>query len=253
VISALVPKVHYQMHCLSNLFFIASFIYQREFKMGYELDIAFTNDQLQAIYITGTNVIVAKPSGGGQPNVAWQVFRPLQANTLNWDEKYGIYASTAQMQNGAKLTQLSSTGIPAAQEKLYTLQPSGVIAGPNSGGTANAFSLLNQYQTSTGYMTIGLYQDATVNGTQIAGNAVSAAPVLYQSTAAMTPYTTVYIWLASQVISNSVVTLVTSPMTELTFGGGVNTVSVAYDSSSGTFLPVASTKANALTQHAPRL
>ncbi|NRA12319.1 MAG: hypothetical protein HRT57_10230 [Crocinitomicaceae bacterium] len=39
---------------------------------NYELNIAFTNEQLQTIYATGTNVIVAKPSGGGTPNVAWQ-------------------------------------------------------------------------------------------------------------------------------------------------------------------------------------
>jgi hypothetical protein len=224
--------------------------------MSYELAVAFTNEQLNTIYATGTNVIVAKPSGGGAPNVAWQAFRPMQANTLDWEELYGVYASTAQITNGAKLTQLSSTGIPAAMEKLYTLQPSGVIAGPASGGTSNAFSLLNQYASSMGYMTVGLYQDATINGTKIAGNAVSAAPVMLQSTATMTPYTTVYIWLASQVVSNSVVTTVTSPMTELRFGGGVDTISVSYDSSSGKFLPAMnklSGKADMCIHHEARL
>ncbi|NHZ32917.1 hypothetical protein [Massilia rubra] len=219
--------------------------------MSYELDLAFTNAQLQTIWITGTNVIVAKPSGGNSPNVAWQVFKPMTANSLNWEENYGVYASTAQVQNGAQLTQLSSTGIPAAMETLYTLAADGAISTPGSGGSANAFALLNQYQSSQGYMTVGLYQNATVNGTQILGNAVSAAPVLYQSTATMTPYTTVYIWLASQVVSNSVVTQVTSPMTEVVFGGGNNTASLAYDSATGMFIASSTNTSSklVLTQH----
>lgn len=203
---------------------------------SYKLDIGFTNEQLQVLYTTGSNVIVAKPTGGSSPNVAWQVFRPLQANTLNWNEDYGIYASTAEVTNGAKLTQLSSTDIPSAENKLYTLEDSGVINGPTTGGAPNSLALLNSY-SSKPYMTVGLYQDATVNGTEILGNALSAAPVILASTSVMTPYTTVYVWLQSQVLSNTVVTTVTSPMTELRFGGGNNDISVAYDSNSGRFLP----------------
>ena len=217
--------------------------------MTFELDLAFTTDQLHTIFMTGSNVIVAKPSGGGSPNVAWQVFKPMAANSLAWEENYGVYASTAQVQNGARLTQLSATGIPAAMETTYTLQADGAISTPAAGGSANSFTLTNAYAAGQGYMTVGLYQDATVNGTQIAGNAVSAAPVLYQSTATMTPFTTVYIWLASQVVSNSVVTLVTSPMTQVKFGNGVNTASLAYDSATGHFIPTATTNKLMLTHH----
>ena len=85
-------------------------------------------------------------------------------------------------------------------------------------------------------MTVGLYQDARVNGTEIAGNALSAVPVLLASTSVMTPYTTVYVWLQSDVISNTVVTRVTSPMTELKFGGGVNEISLKYDRTTGHFI-----------------
>jgi hypothetical protein len=167
----------------------------------------------------------------------------MQANTLSWSEQYGIYASTSGVTNGAVLTQLSSVPVGAAMNKLYTLEESAVISGPVSGGAPNSFALLNKYNNSTGYMTVGLFQDANVNGTKITGNALSAAPVLLSSTAVMTPYTTVYIWLQSQVISNTVVTTVTSPMTQLNFGGGVNEISVAYDSASGTFLPASSSSA----------
>ncbi|WP_291910128.1 hypothetical protein [Chitinophaga sp. CB10] len=202
----------------------------------YTLNVGFTNDQLQVLYATGTNVVIAKPSGGGSPNVAWQVFKPLMANQLSWIEEYGIYASTSNITNGATLSQMSSIPVGAAMNKLYTLQDSGVITGPASGGQPSSFALLNDFTTKP-YMTVGLYQDAKVNGVDILGNAISAVPVLLASTAVMTPYTTVYIWLQSQVKSNSVVTTVTSPMTQLQFGGGIDTISVAYDSNSGKFLP----------------
>lgn len=206
--------------------------------MTFNLNVAFTNAQLQILYATGTNVVVAKPSAGGSiPNVAWLVFKALNTNNINWDEEYGIYASTTQITNGATLTQLSNVPLPAADNKVYTLQDSGVIVGPSSGGTPNAFTLLNQYSTLP-YMTTGLYQNANVNGLAILNSAISAAPVILQSTAVMTPYTTVYIWLQSNVKGNCVVTNVTSPMTKLTFGGSVDTISVEYDSASGKFIQV---------------
>lgn len=218
----------------------------------FTLKTAFTNEQLQLIYMTGTNVIIAKPTGGDTPNVAWQVFRPMQANTVKWKEEYGIYASTASVVNGAVLSQLSSTPIGAATNKLYTLEPNAIISGPASGGFPNAYSLTNRFSEKP-YMTVGLYQDANVNGTDIAGNALSAAPVLLQSTAVMTPYTTVYIWLQSQVRSNTVVTTVTSPMTELRFGGDITEISVAYDSASGKFLPTGKLKAELFAHIMPPL
>jgi hypothetical protein len=205
--------------------------------MEFTLDVAFTNDQLQVLYATGTNVIVAKPAAGGStPNVAWLVFKPLGGNEIVWDEEYGIYASTAAITNGAKLTQLSSVPVPAADAKTYTLEDSGAITGPDPGGDPHTFNLVNQYSNKP-YMTIGLFQNANVNGTDILKSAISAAPVLLASTAVMTPYTTVYIWLQSNVTGNCVVTNVTSPMTKLLFGGSTSQISVAYDSASGKFLP----------------
>lgn len=201
----------------------------------YKLDIAFTNDQLESLYQTNSSVIIAKPSEGqAVPNVAWQSFKALPANTLTWQEEYGIYVSNTEMVHGAQLDQLSSTEIGAIMDQLYTMEPSGVITGPESFDAPNSFALLNEYKNKP-YMTVGLFQDATVNGTDIIGNATSAAPVLLASTAVMTPYTTVYVWIQSQVVSNTVCTLVTSPMTELKFGGGTNDISVAYNSESGKF------------------
>ncbi|GAB5474200.1 MAG: hypothetical protein Mars2KO_22990 [Maribacter sp.] len=201
----------------------------------YKLDIAFTNQQLENLYQTNSSVIIAKPSeGNATPNVAWQSFKALGANTLTWREEYGIYVSSTELTHGAQLDQLSNTEIGAIMDQVYTMNPSGVITGPASGGVPNSFALLNEYKNKP-YMTAGLFQDATVNGTEIIGNATSAAPVLLASTAVMTPYTTIYVWIQSQVVSNTVCTLVTSPMTEFKFGGGTNDIAIAYNSETGLF------------------
>lgn len=205
----------------------------------FNLKTAFTNEQLQIMYATGTNVVVGKPSDGRSTNVAWQVFKPMQANLLSWKEEYGIYASTADIRNGAVLSQLSNTPIGSEIGKQYILQDYGMIVGPMGGGYPNAFVLLNQFGSKP-YMTAGLYQNATVNGSDRIGNAVSATTVLMQSAAVMSPSTTLHLWLQSQVVSNSVVTTITSPITELKFGGNVTEISVAYDSATGKFVPVKS-------------
>jgi hypothetical protein len=207
----------------------------------FNLKTAFTDEQLRNIYIAGVNIVVAKPTGGDNPNVAWQVFKPMQANTITWKEEYGIYASTSEVVNGARLSQLSSVPVGAIQDKIYTLETNATISGPANGGKPNAYTLVNKFDQKP-YMTVGLFQDANVNGTEIAGNAVSAVPVLLASKAEMTPFTTVYIWLQASVVSNTVVTDVTSPMTALKFGGGVDTISVAYDSASGKFIPAGANK-----------
>jgi len=206
--------------------------------LSFELNLNFSNDQLETISETNTKVIVAKPTNGGAPNVAWQSFDPLTDNTLTWEEKYGVYVTTSKVVNGAELTKLSATDIPAANGKLYTLGNAGSISTPGASVDAKtSFSLLNSYSKQP-YMTVGLYQDANVNGTAIAGNAISAAGTMLASTAVMTPYTTLYVWLQSEVQSNTVVTTVTSPMTELKFGGSVETISTSYDAETGMFLPV---------------
>lgn len=206
----------------------------------FTLDTAFTENDLQRFLASGSNVVVAKPAGGGAPNVAWVVYRPLLTNTMTWEENYGIYASNADIINGVQLTQMSQTPYPAVAGATYSLNPAGFFGPPSSGGTPNAYTAENEYDNlPKGYLTMGLYQDATVNGAPVRGNAVSAAPVIYQSTAVMTPFTTVYLWIQSGVVSNTVVTTVTSPKTMVTFGGSITNVSLRYDASTGIFLPAA--------------
>jgi hypothetical protein len=211
--------------------------------INYTLNTSFTEQDLGRFFATGSNVVVAKPSSsGGSPDVAWVVFHPLLNNTMTWTEDYGIYASTAELVNGALLTQISRSDFPAVDGKIYPFTPAGYFGPPEAGGLPGSFYTVNLYKNDLGYLTFGLFQDAIVNNKPAAGNAISAASVLYKSKAQMTPFTTIYLWIQSQVQSNSVVTLVTSPMTKVTFGGSTTSISLAYDSDTGEFIRAANTE-----------
>jgi hypothetical protein len=220
----------------------------------FNLSTEFSQQDLERFYATGTNVVVAKPNGGGLPNVAWVVYRPLLTNKVVWEEEYGIYASNTDLTNGAVITQISATPVPALENKLYVITPSGYFGPPASGGTPESYSVENDYNNlPKGYLTVGLCQNATVNGAPSGANAVSAAPVLFQSTAVITPFTTVYLWTQSSVVSNSVVTRVTSQMTKVVFGGNVTEIGLRYDSETGKFIPTAKGGVQGISIHHPVL
>jgi hypothetical protein len=203
----------------------------------FSLNTSFDQNSLRMLYASGSNVVVGKPNAGGSPNVAWIVFRPMMRNQMTWEEQYGIYASTTSIMNGARLVQMSTTNFPASSGQVYPLLPAGYFGPPQSGGVPGSYGAINQFNNlPQGYLTIGLFQNAMVNGSNLTGNAVSAAPVLYQSTAVMTPYATVYIWIQSQVMSNTIVTNVTSVQTRVTFGGSVTSISLMFDPNTGGFI-----------------
>jgi len=204
----------------------------------YTLNINLTKQQVDLFHTTGQNVIVAKPTQGGSSNVAWQVIRPLEGNHVKWDEQYGIYASTAQIENGAELTQMSQTPYPSMEGKTYPFSSQGTFGVPTGSGAKGTFYSSNSYENKQGYLTFGLFQAAVVNGETKEGNAISAAPVLQGQDVEMTPYTTLFVWLQSQVFSNTVVTNVTTPKTEVVFGGATPEMSLAYDDA-GHFVPEA--------------
>lgn len=207
----------------------------------YQLTTAFAQQDLSRLYAAGANVVVAKPNAGGRPNVAWIVFRPLISNVMAWEDKYGIYASSSQIMNGQRLVQMAKTEYPAVEGKIYSLTSAGFFGPPSTGGSPGAYSAVNEYNNlPKGYLTFGLFQDAQVDGVATRGNAVSATPVIFNSAASVTPFTTVYLWIQSQVMSNTVISNVTSPITEVRFGGAITEVSLMYDPTTGTFVPARS-------------
>jgi hypothetical protein len=98
----------------------------------YTIDFSFTSEQLDVFYATGTQVVLAKPTAGEEPKVAWQVFRPLESIQVQWEEQYGIYASATSVTGGARLDQISRTDFPAVEARAYVITPSGSFGPPTS-------------------------------------------------------------------------------------------------------------------------
>ena len=163
------------------------------------------------------------------------VFKPFEKNTVQWEEEYGIYASSCEVNSGVTITANAKAPFPAITNKLYTLDAQGNITGPDDGGQPNAYSIMNDFNAKP-YMTVGLYQDAVVNGTLQSAKYLNAIPLLFKSTAFMEPLEPIYIWLQSQVTSGTIISTTTSPVTKLNFGGSVDQMSVKYDSATGTFI-----------------
>ncbi|HIJ84245.1 MAG: hypothetical protein HW380_2682 [Magnetococcales bacterium] len=214
---------------------------------NFTLNINFTSSDIQLFYQTGTNLIIAKAIKGdaNTPSAVWQVIRPMEANSVTWTEQYGIYASKNQIDAGTAVTKMASTGIPAVPGRIYDLTPAGTLAIQSQGNDANAFTVVNDYQTATQMMTIGLYQAANVNGIDVTGNVTSAAAVIYKFKAVITPINTVYMWLQSSTKGNSTLKGVFSPMTVVPFSDVVTIISMQYDPQTALFFSAGS---NAPTQ-----
>lgn len=221
----------------------------------YTLGTLFSKEDLTRFHASGSNVVVAKPNAGGAPNVAWVVYNPLEENTMTWDEEYGIYASNTDIVGGALLVQMSHAPSPVEDGMVYPFTVEGFFGSPSSGGVTGSYTVQNEYKNDKGYMTIGLYQNAVVNDKKTTRNAISAALVQREFTAEMTPFTSVYLWIQSQVKSNSVVTNVTSAQTEVRFGGSVSEVSLAYEAATGRFRPAQKSLPDgiSLVHHVPTL
>jgi hypothetical protein len=200
---------------------------------AFSLEIFFTPEQLDILKVTGNKVVIGKAIEEN-PNVAWQVIEPIERNVVTWDNVFGIYASDVEIENGVIITQLSKTPMPAEIGKLYTLENDGSISGPTDGGVSKAYTILNEWQQHP-YMTVGLYEDANVNGVDIKGNTLSANPLLLMSKTAMTVHNAVYIWLQPNIKAGDVVTYFASPLSVFQFNDTTQKISVTYDEAFGRF------------------
>lgn len=206
----------------------------------YSLTLNINNDDLKRIRSGQYNVILAKPVGNGNPNVAWLSFDPLGTNTIKWTELFGLYASTVKLVHGATIDKVSSIN-PAQDGVAYEFSASATFD-PASAGTPEppkGSYLVENTMPFAAYpsLTMGLTQDATVNGQTHAGNPLNAVEVLSQFDVVFTPFTTVYIWLEANLQSQTVITKITDKAAIATFGGSVTSLSFTFDSAVGMFTP----------------
>jgi hypothetical protein len=203
----------------------------------YSLKLSFTVGQLNLLFAAGARVAIAKPLKGGSPNLRWLTFRPFEANLVEWEEQYGIYASLAGASGGGSVTPVCGTDFPAYAGRLYTLQPQGCFGPPSAEEGLNpaSYYAANAYAGAPA-MTLGLFQNAQVNGQERLAGPVSAELTPSAWRVQMTPDTTVYVWIQSGGEGSAGVSQVTSPPTRVAFGDGTSSEALVFDSSTGTFM-----------------
>lgn len=207
-----------------------------------DYSLKFLIDQKDLVIIKGAQqrITIAKPVGGGSPNVIWLTIDPFQSTDVAWTEEYGIYASTTQIMNGASISKLSESGT-AVDGAYYALTAATVFNGPftGSGVLRGTYAAQNDVPHSEyPVLTFGLTQNALVNQKPVDRKPLSATPVLAGQFTQMTPFTTVYAWLQAQFTSETIITKITGKSAKVTLGGGITDLTLKYNPELAMFVPV---------------
>lgn len=205
------------------------------------LDLIIDENSLKIIKAAQLYITLAKPVGGGNPDVTWLVFDPFQGNKVEWEEEFGIYASPNQViQNGAVITRLSEK-FPAQDAAYYSFDSSATFAGPFTDSEApgvGQFKVINNMpNTSYPALTFGLEQKASINGKNITPSPINAALVPAAFNATFTPLTTVFVWLQGEFTSGTVITQINGKATSVVYGGAITSQTLVYDPATGKFVP----------------
>lgn len=204
----------------------------------YKLQLNISSKDLNNFRATNSKVAIAKPVTGANADLMWQVFTPFEANSITFENQYGMYVSNADSNNAEDIFQLSRSTISEEGPKEYTMEAFGMITVSGDAPQANRYALKNQY-TEMPYLTVGLYQNATVNGTLISNNPISANKVLSLSTIDIEPALDLYIWIYSDMKSEMRMRDINAPKTEVSFSNSQLEIALVYDASTGKFIPEA--------------
>ncbi|MES2111865.1 MAG: hypothetical protein V4577_24115 [Bacteroidota bacterium] len=207
---------------------------------AYQLNIAFTITQLEAIYAAKQNVTIVKTVEGAE-SFSWLSFSPFEANGINWDESdFFVYGATSTENQGVVINSTITQAVQPGQN--YTLEAAGTFSGPTAAPIGpDGFQVTNQY-SSADYLTFGLMQSVTVNGANIANAPTNEQIVLLGQHAIFRPTTQLIIFMASDIPAGQIVDPTTEngaigPATNISFNPPT-TISLAYDSASGGFSQV---------------
>jgi len=193
-----------------------------------------------AVKAARQHIMLAKTvDSASSASVVWLSIDPFESTNVEWEEEYGIYASTTVVAEGAIIAKLSEVEFPASDGKYYSFTSSGMFLGPYSGPLAppqGTFMVINDMPSSTySILTFGLTQSALVNQLLFERKPVSATAMLAAQQIMMTPLSNVYIWLQSYYESQAIITKVVSRYALAKFSRDVNKLTFKYDAGSGEF------------------
>jgi hypothetical protein len=196
---------------------------------NYTLNIAFTAEQLTALNASGMSIVLGKSFQGGTPQVAWQVFKPLASNTIQWNDDYSVYYSKNEPKPGTVIK--IKARAEGARGGRFKLNDNGYIT--TELDSSNTYSFDNG--SASQFVTGGLCQDGTVNGTNNSENIVCGELIFQGNRLTIRPGMKLSIWLQPGISEGTVLGSIGEPVTELDFAGS-KTISVKYDSNSKKFV-----------------
>ncbi|MEI8593212.1 hypothetical protein [Photobacterium sp. Hal280] len=198
---------------------------------SYNLNINIDSNDVRTINQSQQKVVLVKTVGGSSGSkVAWVTFSPFEHNEVSWTEKYGVYASSTQVQSGAQIYKTSAVN-PATTEVMYPFED-GTFGSPENGGQSNSYGISNRY--SQGF-TFGLAQSVVANGNVFEASPLNAVSVLSRQNAIFTPVERLEVFLQGNFNNGVVISQVSSTALPLDFTNNSD-ITIRYDSSLGRFV-----------------
>jgi hypothetical protein len=221
---------------------------------GKSVKLLIDSQDVALIKAAQQRITLGKAVSSSVANVIWLSIEPGASTEVSWQEEYGIYVTTAQVADGSSIHKLAETAFPATDGAYYALTPANVFNGPFSGGSVPAGTLgaHNDVPYSAHpSLTFGLTQSALVNHLSAERKPLSAVTVLATQCAQMTSLPIVYVWLESQFVSETIISKIVGKSTKITFGAGIDSVTLKYDPKLGLFVPSANAKDRRLLVRPP--
>jgi hypothetical protein len=201
--------------------------------LSYTLNIAFEKEDVRKINQIGERVILIKQTNpaSSQNQVAWVAFDPFENNVVNWNEIYYVYASTNELQSGARIKKASYED--AGNGSVYNFKNNVFSLDPNLLVDPDTFGI---YNATGNDLSFGLAQNVTVNNSFFTAAPINATTVLAGQNVNFTPLTQVSVFLQKNTTDGLVLAKVFSNNYLAMFGNGLNEISVIYRN--GNFIKV---------------
>lgn len=209
---------------------------------AYSLKIQFDEQGLNNINGAGQQVALVKAKEiSDQTKVIWVAFPPMQKNTITWTNQYFIYSTSANLHDEAGLETISPK--PAGGGNSYTFR-AGYLNDGSHGLMPNLYGVVHG-DPAFPRLTVGLAQDAAVNGNTQGPLPLNAEVVLYNQQVLFSPIENVLVFVGgplkqSQILDTSWLTRyavisMSNPLS-VDFTQG-RSQTIHYESTTNQFLP----------------
>jgi hypothetical protein len=197
----------------------------------YELTIQLATDDVHQINGVNQKVIIVKEVGGTSGSqVAWVSFSPFETNVVQWEEEYGIYASSIEVQESATIIKTSAVN-PATSGVFYPFE-TGAFGAPTGDAGENNYGIENKYSQQ---FTFGMAQSVTANGSKFNASPLNAVQVLSQQKVQFKPIEKVQLFLQGNYNNGVIIASIASKGLEVDLTSNPNVI-IHYDKTQGKFI-----------------